>query len=68
MRTVNTDTLCECRWSHVSHVSCFNRPYCSDVTLKSEDDQEFPCHKSILCARLGTWIRTDAQMFLFIRF
>lgn len=24
-----------------------------DVTLKSEDGKEFPCHKSVLCARLG---------------
>ncbi|XP_061572215.1 inhibitor of Bruton tyrosine kinase [Cololabis saira] len=28
---------------------CF---YPCDVTLKSEDGKEFPCHKSILCARL----------------
>ncbi|XP_034553672.1 inhibitor of Bruton tyrosine kinase [Notolabrus celidotus] len=26
--------------------------YLCDVTLKSEDGKEFPCHKSILCARL----------------
>ncbi|KAM3873183.1 inhibitor of Bruton tyrosine kinase [Diretmus argenteus] len=33
----------------------FNRNKCSylcDVTLKSEDGKEFPCHKSVLCARL----------------
>lgn len=28
--------------------------YLHDVTLKSEDGKEFPCHKSVLCARLGT--------------
>uniref|UniRef100_A0A8C4E2N5 Inhibitor of Bruton agammaglobulinemia tyrosine kinase n=1 Tax=Dicentrarchus labrax TaxID=13489 RepID=A0A8C4E2N5_DICLA len=27
--------------------------YLCDVTLKSEDGKEFPCHKSVLCARLG---------------
>lgn len=27
--------------------------YLHDVTLKSEDGKEFPCHKSVLCARLG---------------
>ncbi|XP_068180155.1 inhibitor of Bruton tyrosine kinase [Antennarius striatus] len=27
-------------------------PYLCDVTLKSEDGKEFPCHKSVLCARL----------------
>uniref|UniRef100_A0A665VJ46 BTB domain-containing protein n=1 Tax=Echeneis naucrates TaxID=173247 RepID=A0A665VJ46_ECHNA len=26
--------------------------YLCDVTLKSEDGKEFPCHKSVLCARL----------------
>uniref|UniRef100_A0A3Q3JX55 BTB domain-containing protein n=1 Tax=Monopterus albus TaxID=43700 RepID=A0A3Q3JX55_MONAL len=26
--------------------------YLCDVTLKSEDGQEFPCHKCVLCARL----------------
>uniref|UniRef100_A0A674NYA6 Inhibitor of Bruton tyrosine kinase n=1 Tax=Takifugu rubripes TaxID=31033 RepID=A0A674NYA6_TAKRU len=26
--------------------------YLHDVTLKSEDGKEFPCHKSVLCARL----------------
>ncbi|XP_056141679.1 inhibitor of Bruton tyrosine kinase [Lampris incognitus] len=33
----------------------FNQKKCSylcDVTLKSEDGKEFPCHKSVLCARL----------------
>ncbi|XP_055083589.1 inhibitor of Bruton tyrosine kinase [Periophthalmus magnuspinnatus] len=33
----------------------FNQRKCSylcDVTLKSEDGKEFPCHKSVLCARL----------------
>ncbi|KAF7653650.1 hypothetical protein LDENG_00080370 [Lucifuga dentata] len=33
----------------------FNQLKCSylcDVTLKSEDGREFPCHKSVLCARL----------------
>ncbi|XP_019711856.1 inhibitor of Bruton tyrosine kinase isoform X1 [Hippocampus comes] len=32
----------------------FNQKKCSylcDVTLKSEDGKEFPCHKSVLCAR-----------------
>ncbi|XP_061677249.1 inhibitor of Bruton tyrosine kinase isoform X2 [Syngnathoides biaculeatus] len=32
----------------------FNQNKCSylcDVTLKSEDGKEFPCHKSVLCAR-----------------
>ncbi|KAG7240618.1 hypothetical protein INR49_026673 [Caranx melampygus] len=28
------------------------RSYLCDVTLKSEDGKEFPCHKSVLCARL----------------
>uniref|UniRef100_A0A8C5E334 BTB domain-containing protein n=1 Tax=Gouania willdenowi TaxID=441366 RepID=A0A8C5E334_GOUWI len=27
--------------------------YLCDVTLKSVDGKEFPCHKSVLCARLG---------------
>ncbi|XP_047666724.1 inhibitor of Bruton tyrosine kinase isoform X5 [Tachysurus fulvidraco] len=27
-------------------------PYLCDVTLRSEDGKEFPCHKCILCARL----------------
>lgn len=27
--------------------------YLCDVTLKSEDGKEFPCHKSVLCARQG---------------
>lgn len=27
--------------------------YLCDVTLKSEDGIEFPCHKSVLCARQG---------------
>uniref|UniRef100_H3CN40 Inhibitor of Bruton tyrosine kinase n=1 Tax=Tetraodon nigroviridis TaxID=99883 RepID=H3CN40_TETNG len=33
----------------------FNQKKCSflhDVTLKSEDGKEFPCHKCVLCARL----------------
>uniref|UniRef100_A0A667XXV5 Inhibitor of Bruton tyrosine kinase n=1 Tax=Myripristis murdjan TaxID=586833 RepID=A0A667XXV5_9TELE len=33
----------------------FNQKKCSylcDVTLKSDDGKEFPCHKSVLCARL----------------
>lgn len=33
----------------------FNQKKCSylcNVTLKSEDGKEFPCHKSVLCARL----------------
>ncbi|XP_077432250.1 inhibitor of Bruton tyrosine kinase isoform X2 [Vanacampus margaritifer] len=32
----------------------FNQKKCSylcDITLKSEDGKEFPCHKSVLCAR-----------------
>uniref|UniRef100_A0A8C2AW57 Inhibitor of Bruton agammaglobulinemia tyrosine kinase n=1 Tax=Cyprinus carpio TaxID=7962 RepID=A0A8C2AW57_CYPCA len=34
----------------------FNQKKCSylcDVTLRSEDGKEFPCHKCVLCARLG---------------
>ena len=34
----------------------FNQKKCSylcDVTLKSSDGKEFPCHKCVLCARLG---------------
>ncbi|XP_072535963.1 inhibitor of Bruton tyrosine kinase [Salminus brasiliensis] len=27
-------------------------PYLCDVTLKSDDGKEFPCHKCVLCARL----------------
>lgn len=32
---------------------CLHSSYLCDVTLKSEDGKEFPCHKSVLCARLG---------------
>ncbi|KAG2468233.1 IBTK kinase, partial [Polypterus senegalus] len=28
------------------------RPYLCDVTLRSKDGKEFPCHKCVLCARL----------------
>uniref|UniRef100_A0A4W4HHS7 BTB domain-containing protein n=1 Tax=Electrophorus electricus TaxID=8005 RepID=A0A4W4HHS7_ELEEL len=28
-------------------------PYLCDVTLRSDDGKEFPCHKCVLCARLG---------------
>lgn len=31
--------------------------YLCDVTLKSEDGKEFPCHKSVLCARQGELLR-----------
>lgn len=31
----------------------FHSSYLCDVTLKSDDGKEFPCHKSVLCARLG---------------
>ncbi|XP_068613172.1 inhibitor of Bruton tyrosine kinase [Brachionichthys hirsutus] len=31
--------------------------YLCDVTLKSEDGKEFPCHKSVLCARLEYFSR-----------
>uniref|UniRef100_A0A3P8VHU0 Inhibitor of Bruton tyrosine kinase n=1 Tax=Cynoglossus semilaevis TaxID=244447 RepID=A0A3P8VHU0_CYNSE len=44
----------------VTHKKQGNKPkfcqrkcsYLCDVTLKSEDGKEFPCHKSVLCARL----------------
>lgn len=32
---------------------CPYSSYLCDVTLKSEDGKEFPCHKGVLCARLG---------------
>lgn len=32
---------------------CPHSSYLCDVTLKSEDGKEFPCHKGVLCARLG---------------
>uniref|UniRef100_A0A8B9RHS8 BTB domain-containing protein n=1 Tax=Astyanax mexicanus TaxID=7994 RepID=A0A8B9RHS8_ASTMX len=31
---------------------CSFIPYLCDVTLKSDDGKEFPCHKCVLCARL----------------
>uniref|UniRef100_A0A4W6E9K1 Inhibitor of Bruton tyrosine kinase n=1 Tax=Lates calcarifer TaxID=8187 RepID=A0A4W6E9K1_LATCA len=45
---------------NVTHKKTGNKPkfcqrkcsYLCDVTLKSEDGKEFPCHKSVLCARL----------------
>uniref|UniRef100_A0A7N9AQ17 Inhibitor of Bruton agammaglobulinemia tyrosine kinase n=1 Tax=Mastacembelus armatus TaxID=205130 RepID=A0A7N9AQ17_9TELE len=45
---------------NVVHKKTGNKPkfyqkkcsYLCDVTLKSEDGKEFPCHKSVLCARL----------------
>nr|XP_046255607.1 inhibitor of Bruton tyrosine kinase [Scatophagus argus] len=45
---------------NVIHKKTGNRPkfyqkkcsYLCDVTLKSEDGKEFPCHKCVLCARL----------------
>ncbi|XP_069393451.1 inhibitor of Bruton tyrosine kinase [Paralichthys olivaceus] len=44
----------------INHKKTGNKPkfcqrkcsYLCDVTLKSEDGKEFPCHKSVLCARL----------------
>ncbi|XP_041107151.1 inhibitor of Bruton tyrosine kinase isoform X2 [Polyodon spathula] len=45
---------------NVVHTKAGNRPkfnrkkssYMSDVTLRSEDGKDFPCHKCVLCARL----------------
>lgn len=31
----------------------FLSSYMCDVTLRSEDGKDFPCHKCVLCARLG---------------
>uniref|UniRef100_A0A4W4HHR7 BTB domain-containing protein n=1 Tax=Electrophorus electricus TaxID=8005 RepID=A0A4W4HHR7_ELEEL len=31
-------------------------PYLCDVTLRSDDGKEFPCHKCVLCARLGNCV------------
>lgn len=33
-------------------ISVFSSYLC-DVTLRSEDGKEFPCHKCVLCARMG---------------
>uniref|UniRef100_A0A4W4HIW7 BTB domain-containing protein n=1 Tax=Electrophorus electricus TaxID=8005 RepID=A0A4W4HIW7_ELEEL len=43
-------------------------PYLCDVTLRSDDGKEFPCHKCVLCARLeyfnsmlgNTWIESTS--------
>lgn len=41
--------------------------YLHDVTLKSEDGKEFPCHKSVLCARLGTsGTHVNTKKFIYV--
>lgn len=65
-RHENVDFLCDRALSFCNYSS-----YLCDVTLKSEDGKEFPCHKSVLCARLGTMHpsikeRSHKQIFSFI--
>lgn len=54
------------KWKFLKHlVLHLCSSYLHDVTLKSEDGKEFPCHKSVLCARLGK--SGSRSLFMYIR-
>lgn len=36
-------------------MSFFSSSHLCDVTIKSKDGKEFPCHKCVLCAKLGRY-------------
>lgn len=53
------------KWTFLKHlVLHLCSSYLHDVTLKSEDGKEFPCHKSVLCARLGKSGRRNFFMYI----
>ena len=43
----------------------FSSSFLCDVTMKSVDGKEFPCHKCVLCARLGRCTFCWLQIYLF---
>lgn len=64
---IANDTFLNVRFSDISDIFCLYSSYLCDVTLKSEDGKEFPCHKCVLCARLGKFNKAaNAQMFSFV--
>lgn len=47
----------------------FSSSFLCDVTMKSVDGKEFPCHKCILCARLGRFtFLLVADLFVLVLF
>lgn len=64
---IANDTFLNVRFSDICDTFCLYSSYLCDVTLKSEDGKEFPCHKCVLCARLGKFNKAaNAQMFSFV--